>query len=164
MCWQETKGIYHEWQQWALWKAYMRQIRCADLPASQKEGEPVSAVQRAGCGSALLWKLSPHPLHSSFKPQFNPWALIHCSFCGSVNTAAYLYKNNINFHTFFFFFSMCHLCMCVFFCSVFVSFYQSLYLIELYNGSSHNMSDLSWSGCFGFFSSILPSVRNSEKQ
>lgn len=57
----------------------------------------------------------------------------------------------------------CVICACVFFCSVFVSYYQSQYLIGLYNGSSHNMPDFSWSECFGFFSLILPSLWSWEK-
>lgn len=36
---------------------------------------------------------------------------------------------------------MCHLSMCVFLHYICL-FYRSVYLIELYNGSSHNMSDL----------------------
>ena len=58
-------------------------------------------------------------------------------------------------------FSSVHVCV---FLPCFWQFYRSLYLIELYNGGSHNMSDLSWSGCFGFFCLILPSVRSCEEQ
>lgn len=51
--------------------------------------------------------------------------------------------------------SSAHVCRPALFLS---ASYRLLYLIELYNSSSHNMSELSWSGCFGSCSLILPSV------
>lgn len=57
--------------------------------------------------------------------------------------------------------STCYGCTCAFlqpFCC------SSLYLIVLYNSSSHNMSDLSCSGCFGFFFLILPPANSCKEQ
>lgn len=136
----------------------MRQIRCADWPGSQKEEDLLQQ-----CNLRDVWmRLFPYILCTF--PFISFLILLNLSLslwlcctlqCMIVYTKqSNCRKNSTNFPPFKVWSSVFLWCFCHF----------NLYLIEQYNGSSHNMSDLSWFDCLDFFSLILPSALNWEKR